>query len=159
MYCNFYIAKANRNCKKNSNEQYNINNLLYCKIHYLSIINSNNENYENTKKTETNNTEINKCIYKMKTNSICNKKSNNIYNSQSYCSRHYKTILLIKKRDIVTKIKNIENINITTDNKNIIKKDIYNILRDIHPDKCKIPDFDSHVMTQKLTNVLEKLKL
>jgi hypothetical protein len=103
--------------------------------------------------------EINRCIYKMKSDKNCNKKCNIIYNVEYYCETHYNKILSLKKKEILLKIKKIETQKINKDNKNTIKKDIFNLLREIHPDKCKIPNFNSHENTQKLTKVLEKLKL
>ena len=48
---------------------------------------------------------------------------------------------------------------INSNNKSILKKDIYKILLDIHPDKCKIPNINSNELTQKLTNILNKIKI
>ena len=82
-----------------------------------------------------------------------------LYDNNYYCKNHYNTILLLKKKEIDNKIKRIENITINDNNKSILKKDIYKILLTIHPDKCKIPNIDSHLLTQKLTDILNKLKI
>ena len=126
--------------------------------------NNNNIDLKKDSKIKKNNTKskdniIEKCIYIKTTNKICNKKSHILYDNNYYCKNHYNTILLLKKKEIDNEIKRIENITINDNNKSILKKDIYKILLTIHPDKCKIPNIDSHLLTQKLTDILNKLKI
>jgi len=174
MNCNYYITKSKRNCKKLAKCLDTLTNLSYCTLHYNLLFKNidskkdsnnteftkNNNNTEFTKNnTKSKDDIIEKCIYIKTTNKICNKKSHILYDNNYYCKNHYNTILLLKKKEIDNKIKRIENITINDNNKSILKKDIYKILLTIHPDKCKIPNIDSHLLTQKLTDILNKLKI
>lgn len=102
---------------------------------------------------------INKCIYTLKTNRVCNKKANILYKGIYYCDKHYNSIMLLKKKEIINEINIIKKTNINNNNYSTIKKKIYKILLEIHPDKCIIPNINPTELTQNLTDILNKLKI
>ena len=102
---------------------------------------------------------INKCIYTLKTNRVCNKKANILYKGIYYCDKHYNSIMLLKKKDIINEINIIKKTKINNNNQSTIKKKIYKILLEIHPDKCIIPNINPTELTQNLTDMLNKLKI
>ena len=102
---------------------------------------------------------INKCIYTLKTNRVCNKKANILYKGIYYCDKHYNSIMLLKKKDIINEINIIKKTKINNNNQSTIKKKIYKILLEIHPDKCIIPNINPTELTQNLTDILNKLKI
>ncbi len=169
MFCNFYIEKSKRNCKRQAKEQDKLSNKLYCKLHYNLLFNNNTESKNeesknkeiesNTKSKKNSKIEYNKCIFLIKSENLCNKKALELFDNNYYCKVHYNTIIKLKSKEITNKINNIKKMSINNDNRSIIKKDIYKILLEIHPDKCKIPNINSHELTQQLTNILNKLKI
>jgi hypothetical protein len=102
---------------------------------------------------------INKCIYTLKTNRVCNKKANILYKGIYYCDKHYNSIMLLKKKEIINEINIIKKTKINNNNQSTIKKKIYKILLEIHPDKCIIPNINPTELTQNLTDILNKLKI
>ncbi len=102
---------------------------------------------------------INKCIYTLKTNRVCNKKANILYKGIYYCDKHYNSIMVLKKKEIINEINIIKKTKINNNNQSTIKKKIYKILLEIHPDKCIIPNINPTELTQNLTDILNKLKI
>ena len=67
--------------------------------------------------------------------------------------------MLLKKKDIINEINIIKKTKINNNNQSTIKKKIYKILLEIHPDKCIIPNINPTELTQNLTDILNKLKI
>ena len=67
--------------------------------------------------------------------------------------------MLLKKKEIINEINIIKKTKINNNNQSNIKKKIYKILLEIHPDKCIIPNINPTELTQNLTDILNKLKI
>jgi hypothetical protein len=182
MECQYYITKSKRNCK---NKALN-NDLNYCTRHFNKFTsnesdkNESDKNESDKKESDKNESDkendksenikikktkkkldenINKCIYTLKTNRVCNKKANILYKGIYYCDKHYNSIMLLKKKEIINEINIIKKTKINNNNQSNIKKKIYKILLEIHPDKCIIPNINPTELTQNLTDILNKLKI
>jgi hypothetical protein len=121
--------------------------------------NDKSENIKIKKTKKKSDENINKCIYTLKTNRVCDKKANILYKGIYYCDKHYNSIMLLKKKEIINEINIIKKTKINNNNRSTIKKKIYKILLEIHPDKCIIPNINPTELTQNLTDILNKLKI
>jgi len=147
--------KDKTECKHKGIEFYKYNH--YCKIHYKKIIKDNN---------------IIKCSDFTKDNKKCNNKGIEFYKSDHYCKVHYnkqlkndkkieKEILKDKKKELLNKINIFLKTKVDLKNKEesikIIKKESWRLLLEIHPDKCKYSDINSHDLTQKINIHIDKI--
>jgi hypothetical protein len=168
----YYITKTNKVCNIKFKLNYNINNKFYCKKHF-DLINKNiNKKCENLK-----------CNYITKTKNKCmiNSKIDYNINNQYYCKKHFELLnkTINNKSDGIKNTNNEDN-NIKNEiekdkimhdfqkiykipkintNKNIIRKNIFQLLLKVHPDKCRINTINSHEITQDLNKLLNEIKL
>jgi len=100
-------------------------------------------------------------------NKKCNKKAVGKTSNKYYCNDHQpvtktdrsnNTISRSPVLEILDKINDIKKITLTQKNKTTIKKDIFRILLQIHPDKCTIEGFNAKKYTQELNTILERIK-
>jgi hypothetical protein len=166
-YC-YYYTKLNKRCTIFAKDIYKLNDYYYCKKHF-NIMQKRNNNIMKIK-----------CNYKTKTNNECSINAKDIYKIDNYyyCKKHFDILQkksiksskietnneVIKKDEkqkeiILNEINKLKLSNINSKNKSQIKKDIYKVLLQIHPDKCTNPLINSHELTQELTQLLNNIKL
>jgi bifunctional autolysin len=156
-YCD-YISKNNNKCSTKAKNEYIINNNYYCKKHYDLFNNkkesipkkeSTNNKKSHPKKESTNKKESTpKKESTNKKESTPKKESSNKLNSEEK--------LLYKK--LQKEVIDIKSQIISHKNKNDLKKQIFKLLLQVHPDKCKLSSINSTHLTQELTHILQTIK-
>lgn len=170
-----YITKTNKECTIKAKIEYILDNKYYCKKHFDQLYKQKNAKLD----------KIN-CCYISKNDKNCNTsaKKEYILDNKFYCKKHFdqlnkepkstntkstntkldeKDDIINEKDDIINNIniitKKINRGKLTNSMKIEYKKEIYKLLLKTHPDKCKLPNINAHEITQKLTLLLQKIKM
>lgn len=119
--------------------------------------NNSNGDEETKEEPENNKAQQNKCEFIKKENNLCGKKSHETYENKYYCTVHYNSTINKIKKDLSDNIKKIQKKRITKSSVKELKLQVRELLRLVHPDKCKIPGFDADEMSKILTNKLSEI--